>query len=630
MSGIPRNAPEPRSAWALPIPALRLRRWLLLALVTLSALGGLRMMLDILRANGMRPLEAAVLVLFAITFTWLTVAFWTALIGFVLQLLRRHPLTLRRLAVPGGPAPPMARTALVMPVCNEDVPAVLAGLEASWQSLAATGQGRWFDIYLLSDSTDPEHVEAEAAGVAALRRRLGAAARLYYRHRPDNRGRKPGNIADFCQRWGAHYEYMVVLDADSVMEGETLVALVRRMQANPDTGLIQTVPLPTGQTTGFARLLQLAASLYSPMLAHGFAFWQGDTANYWGHNAILRVRPFTEHCGLPPLPGRPPLGGDILSHDFVEAALLRRAGWRVLLLPELGGSYEGIPGNLLDYLRRDRRWCQGNLQHLRLLATPGLHLVSRLHFGLGALAFVSSLLWLLMLAASTADAVDNAVSATQFFGAGYQLFPDWPVSRPDLIRSLLALTIGLLAVPKLLGLLLALRQRRRAFGGGLRLLIGAVAEAAFAVLIAPLTMAFHARFVVTILGGRSVSWDPQVRDARAAPWAEAWRCTAPVTALAVAWGGLAALLAPDFLPWLAPVLAGPLAAVPLVRWSSRPWPGPELLTTAEERTAPVLADYARRRCRRDWPPRARSGLPGLPPERLRPMPVQPLAASPIG
>ncbi|PWG63701.1 glucans biosynthesis glucosyltransferase MdoH [Sediminicurvatus halobius] len=625
MSGIPKSSPD-GSAWRLPIPALGLRRALMLVLVAGTAAAGLRLMLDILRTNGMRPLEAAVLVLFAITFTWLAVAFWTAVIGFLLELLGRHALTLRRRGEPPGPPPELARTALVMPICNEDVPTVLAGLEATWRSLAATGHGAWFDCYLLSDSTDPQRQREEAAGLATLRRRLGEPPGLYYRHREDNRGRKPGNLAEFCQRWGALYEYMVVLDADSVMAGETLVTLVRRMQANPDTGLIQTVPLPVGQQTGFARLLQLAASLYSPMLAHGLAFWQGDTANYWGHNAILRIRPFTEHCGLAPLPGRPPLGGEILSHDFVEAALLRRAGWRVLLLPELGGSFEGLPGNLLDYLRRDRRWCQGNLQHLRLLAVRGLHPISRLHFALGALAFIASLLWLLMLAASTADAVINAVSTAQFFGTGYQLFPDWPVSRPDLIRSLLAVTIGLLAVPKVLGLLLALLRRRQAYGGGVRLTLAAAGEAAFAVIIAPLTMAFHAAFVVTIAAGRAVSWDPQDRDARALPWGEVWRRVGPVTVLALAWGALAAVLAPAFLPWLAPVLFGPLVAAPLVRWSSTPWPGPTLLATAEERQAPVLAEYRRCLRRHAHRPLPAPALPPLPPERGRPMPVRPLAA----
>ena len=160
---------------------------------------------------------------------------------------------------------------------------------------------------------------------------------------------------------------MVVLDADSVMTGRTLVELVRTMEANPRVGLIQTVPIPARRDTLFGRLVQFAASLYSPMLATGQSFWHTDAANYWGHNAIVRIRPFVEHCTLPVLPGAPPLGGPLLSHDFVEAALMRRAGWGVYLLPSIGGSYEEVPANILDYAKRDRRWTQGSLQHLRLL-----------------------------------------------------------------------------------------------------------------------------------------------------------------------------------------------------------------------------------------------------------------------
>ena len=269
-------------------------------------------------------------------------------------------------------------------------------------SLARTGHGEQFDLFLLSDTTDPSIARAEEAAWTTLREQTSHPTALHYRRRAANIGRKAGNIEDFCRRWGGDYDFMVVLDADSIMTGTAVVQLVRAMEASPSAGLIQTVPIPARRTTLFGRLMQFAGCLYSPILATGQSFWQTDTANYWGHNAILRVKPFMDHCGLPVLPGRPPLGGTILSHDFVEAALMRRAGWQVYLLPSIGGSYEEAPENVVEYAKRDRRWTQGSLQHLRLLMTRGFRFVNRLHFLLGAVGYLSSVVWLLMLFASTA------------------------------------------------------------------------------------------------------------------------------------------------------------------------------------------------------------------------------------
>ncbi|MGH7005945.1 MAG: glucans biosynthesis glucosyltransferase MdoH, partial [Alphaproteobacteria bacterium] len=204
-------------------------------------------------------------------------------------------------------------------------------------------------------------------------------------------------MADFLKRWGRHYDYMIVLDADSLMEGRTLVAMARHMDANPGAGLVQAPPVCINRNTLFARMLQFAGRIYGPVFAAGQAFWQMGEGNYWGHNAIIRVRPFTEHCGLPELPGRPPFGGHILSHDFVEAALLVRAGWSVWLAPDLGGSYEEVPPTLLDYAKRDHRWCQGNLQHSRIVGARNLNGVSRFHFIGGIMSYVASPLWLAFL-----------------------------------------------------------------------------------------------------------------------------------------------------------------------------------------------------------------------------------------
>ena len=564
------NVPDPElhRTGSIHLPLVRLRRWLFFGLVAGTTLIGIGMMLDIVRGNGITALEIVILALFAATFSWITIAFWNAVIGFVLRVLRRDPLSLERApAARNRDGPIVSRTALVMPVHNEEPGRVMSGLAAMLRSLARTGHGDQFDVYLLSDTTDPTIARAEEAAWTTLRQRLGRPAGVYYRRRPTNLGRKAGNIADFCLRWGTHYDFMVVLDADSIMCGSAVVELVRTMEANPRAGLIQTVPVPARRTTLFGRLVQFAGCLYSPMLATGQSFWQTDAANYWGHNAIVRVGAFTEHCRLPVLPGSPPLGGAILSHDFVEAALMRRAGWQVYLLPSVGGSYEEVPDNILDYAKRDRRWTQGSLQHLRLLTARGLHAMNRLHFLLGAMGYVSSLLWLLMLLASTAYVLLPYLSTDPLLSAGY---PDWslPWRKPSQILPLLAVTIVLLFVPKLLALILALVRRRRQFGGTARLLLSALLEMLFAVAIAPLMMMYHTRFVMSVLSGHDIRWEPQVREGRAVAWPEAWRKTAGITAVGLSWAGLMLYYSPAFFLWLTPIFTGLLLAAPLVRWTS--------------------------------------------------------------
>ncbi len=570
MSGIPivsSNLPKPPNLRGIICPPLpRLRRRLYFGLVAGTTLIGVTMMLDIVRAAGINALEIIVLVLFAVTFGWISLSFWNAVIGFALMVLRRDPLSLGPAMNRNSEEPIRSLTALVMPARNEDPERVMSGLAAMLGSLARTGQGHQFELHLLSDTTDPTLARAEEAAWATLKQKLGRSTGLHYRRRPDNIGHKSGNIADFCDRWSEDYDFMVVLDADSVMTGRTLVELVRRMEANPRIGLIQTVPIPARRDTLFGRLVQFAASLYSPMLATGQSFWHTDAANYWGHNAIVRIGPFVEHCTLPILSGDPPLGGPLLSHDFVEAALMRRAGWDVYLLPSIGGSYEEVPANILDYAKRDRRWTQGSLQHLRLLWTRGLHPLSRLHFLLGALGYVASLLWLLMLLASTAYIVLPSFGIASFLG-GYSLLPDWPSPWPSQVVPLLGVTIGLLFLPKLLGVILALRHPRP-FGGTGRLLLSALLEMLFAVVIAPVMMMYHSRFVMSVLGGHDIRWEPPVREARAVPWPEAWHKTAGTTVFGLAWAGLTLYSSPTFFLWLTPIFTGVLLAAPLVRWTS--------------------------------------------------------------
>lgn len=554
-----------------PMPFKTLRVWLFaIAAIGLSGYG-ISIMFEILNSNGMTLLEYSLLALFSITFAWIVTAFCSGCIGFILQLFRIDPLTLKKIKPVSinSEALSQQKTAVVMPIYNEDTHRVIAGFEVSLQSLKATGQLKHFDFYLLSDTQDTAIASNELSAWHALCERLGDTAKqVFYRRREDNKHRKVGNLTDFCERWGSQYEHMIVLDADSVMTGQCMLELTTSMLNNPQAGLIQTIPIPVRQDTFFGRFLQFASILYSPMLATGSAFWQTDKANYWGHNAIIRVKAFIDCCGLPTLKGKAPFGGEILSHDFVEASLLHSANWDVLLLADIEGSYEEVPSNILDYAVRDRRWVQGNIQHLGLLSSAKLKLMSKLHFLLGATAYISSLIWLSMLALSTIDAVTRALNSDVYFNRAYQLFPTWQIAKTELIDSLLYLTIIILLLPKLMGVIVTLVHRKQRFGGALKLTLGSIIETVFAIIVAPLMMVFHAYFVVCVFLGKKVKWDAQPREGRMVPWKEAFSYTLLSSLIAIVWGSVAYYFTPVFFWWLSPILLGLILAAPIVRYSS--------------------------------------------------------------
>jgi len=569
MFGIQMTSSKQNKGTSMPFKTVRV--WLF-AIAALGISGyGISIMFEILNSNGMTLLEYALLALFSITFAWIVTAFCSGTIGFLLQLLRIDPLTLKRIKPIFFDSQALAkqRTAVVMPIYNEDTHRVIAGFEVSLESLKETGQLDHFDFYLLSDTQDPQIAKNELSAWHALCERLGSTAKhVFYRRREDNKHRKVGNLTDFCERWGSQYDHMIVLDADSVMTGKCMLELTTSMLNNPQAGLIQTIPIPVRQDTFFGRFLQFASVLYSPMLATGSAFWQTDKANYWGHNAIIRVEAFITCCGLPTLKGNAPFGGEILSHDFVEASLLHSANWDVLLLSDIEGSYEEVPSNILDYAVRDRRWVQGNIQHLGLLSSSKLKLMSKFHFLLGATAYISSLIWLSMLALSTIDAVTRALNSDVYFNRAYQLFPTWQIAKTELIDSLLYLTIIILLLPKLMGVIVTLVHRNKRFGGSIKLILGSIIETVFAIIVAPLMMVFHAYFVICVFLGKKVKWDAQPREGRMVPWREAFGYTLFSTIVAIAWGSTAYYFTPVFFWWLSPILLGLILAAPIVRYSS--------------------------------------------------------------
>jgi membrane glycosyltransferase len=569
------------------------RRALFFSLTFGTALYGADVMFDILKANGLSLLESMSLVLFFVLFTWITGAFWTAVAGFVIRLKGRDPAVIHQDDVAGWPL--RTRTALVMPIYNEDAGRVAAGIDVIWRSLQAQEDQGAFDLFILSDTRKPEIAAAEEAAWRALVARHGAAGRIFYRRRELNTSRKAGNIADFVRKWGGAYECMVVLDADSIMSGKTLVALARLMEKNPNVGIIQALPQPAGRDTLFARLVQFAARLNGPMLSTGLAFWQLGESNYWGHNAILRVRAFAHHCALPHLPGKAPLGGEILSHDFVEAALMRRAGYKAWLLADIDGSWEEVPSNIIDFAARDRRWAQGNLQHTKLLRARGLHWLNRLHMVTGILSYATSPVWLAVLVISSIVVCLAAIQGFQYFQPGaYTLFPDWPESRIDEIASLLTLTFAVLLLPKLLGFILAVSDpvTRRGFGGARRLFASLMVEQVFSMLLAPAMMVFHATFVLSTLAGTPVVWDAQERGDRGVTFLQAFRRHRWQLLLGVAWGALILAFAPSYIYWMLPVLIGLLLAIPLTVYTSRADLGRRfrdhgLLLTPEETQTPA-------------------------------------------
>ncbi len=523
---------------------------------------------DLYWRDGLTGLEIVLLVLFVPLFAQISVGFCTAFAGFYVINRGGDSARISASSPEGGPYR-LASTAIVMPIYNEDVSRVFEGLRVVFKSVQRTQGADHFDFFVLSDSNQPNQWIREEIAWAELCKQVGGFGKIFYRKRRQPINKKAGNVADFLRRWGKNYRYMVVLDADSVMTGEALARLVTLMEENPSAGIIQTAPRVIRGETLYSRLQAFANRLYSPLYLAGLNYWQQHEGNYWGHNAILRVKPFMDHCALPDLPGNEPFGGRILSHDFVEAALMRKAGWGVWLAHDVDGSYEEGPPTLIESAKRDRRWSQGNLQHTWLLTARGFRPANRFHLLMGVMAYVSSPLWLLFLVLSTVEMVNESRAGSTDAAFGFEDTTSvfgYMVAIPEAL-TLFSLTMLLLFLPKFVSVVVTLGQPKEValFGGRWRLALSAILEALGSMLLAPINMIFNTKFVLFTLLGQGVGWVAQKRsaDEDGTDWREAIITHGVSTVFGVVWGVSSLILIPVYFAWLSPVLAGLVFSIPL-------------------------------------------------------------------
>lgn len=503
-----------------------------------------------LSPSGYSALALFVFVCFLITLPWTIIGFWNAVIGLLVMRLAKDPAAAVCPIASGNPSQTISSsTALLSCIRDEDVEALELNLSAMASNLIRAGDDTCFTIYILSDTSQEDIALHEQQMVARLSERLTDHIDVIYRRRAMNTGFKAGNIEDFCDTWGDRHEFAIVLDADSYMSADALVDLVRRMEANPQLGILQSLVAGLPTDSAFARIFQFGMRLGMRSYTIGSAWWQGDCGPYWGHNAIIRLKPFSEHCRLPHLSGKGPLSGPILSHDQVEAVLMRRAGYEVRVLPLETGSYEANPPHLLEFIRRDLRWCQGNLQYRRLLGLNGLKPVSRAQLVLAILMFLGSPAWIgFMVGAATLSMTSN--------GTPY---------RADTGAVLFVTILTMVFAPKLATVadILARADLRKAFGGPIRILLSVGAEILYSAMLAPIMAVAHTLFIGGLTLGKSIGWGAQARDVARLPAALVAGKLWPQTLFGLA-GVIWIAHQPLELVWpVIPVAVGPLLATVL-------------------------------------------------------------------
>src|SRR5262245_1862136 len=513
----------------------------------------------ILAAGGWTFLDTILFVAFALGTPWAVLGFWNALIG--LWLLNVPGKDARMAVAPFAAAgdqrtPIRIKTAVFMTLRNEDAARAIERFKIVADSIERTGEGAAFSYFVLSDSNDATVAAAEERAVAAWQAAAGQAQRIIYRRRSSNVGYKAGNVRDFCARWGDQFGLMLPLDADSLMAGEEIVRLVRIMQAHPKIGILQSLVVGMPSSSAFARIFQFGMRHGMRAYTMGQAWWVGECGPFWGHNALLLVQPFYEHCDLPILPGAPPLGGHVLSHDQVEATLMRRAGYEVRVLPEEVGSWEENPPTMLEFARRDVRWCQGNMQYLKLLDLPGLYPMSRFQLVWAILMFIGIPAWTLMIALLPLAAVQA------------QSIPEFPSGAA---KALYVTYFVMYLMPKIAGLIDAVFGGGVArYGGWLRFLVSAALELVFSFLQGAVSTIRTTIFMLGLLFGKSVVWGGQVRDARGLSWREGARHLWPQTLFGVIVCGALLAIAPQVLLWSLPLTVGYLVAIPFAVLTADP------------------------------------------------------------
>ena len=548
---------------------------------------------DLLWRTGWSTSRTVLLVLFIILFLLAAIGCVHGVFGFLARLLG-DSRTITKLKEFRAQDISGTSTAIVFPVYNEDSGRVCEGLRATYESIERTGQLARFDFFILSDSTNPDKWIEEERRWCELARDLNALGKIYYRRRVDNEGKKSGNIRDFLNNWGRRYRYFICCDADSIMRGDTVIDLVKLMEAHPGVGLIQTVPALINAQSLFGRIQQFANRLYAPVFIAGLNFWAQGFGNYWGHNAIIRTEAFMQNCDLPQLPGRKPFGGHILSHDFVEAALMLKENWQVWLAHDLEGSYEEAPQDLITNAQRDRRWCQGNLQHGMVLFARGLRTTSRIHLLMGIFGYLASPLWLLFMLTYVWIRLFWEYTNLSLIPTGSQLA--WLQNIDPTAHAFLIfiLCMSVLLLPKVLALVDLSRdfKRQREFGSLANAVVGAVAETIFSTLHAPLQMLWHTQFVISNLLGTTVNWAAQQRNADGTPWLYALRSQWWQMLIGLAWSGMIFWFDRPAFWWFAPVLLAMALSVLVSVLTSRADLGGRardagLFLTPEETTPPI-------------------------------------------
>lgn len=529
-----------------------------------------------LALNGATGLEVVEVVLFGSLFAWTSFSCASATAGFVASWREDQAVTGLR-----DQTPLTSRNAILAPVYNEPPGPVFARLEAMLESIEGAGASAQFDVFILSDTRDAVIAQIEQEGYERLCARCAGRGRIYYRRRASNVDRKAGNIAEWVRRFGGAYDHMIILDADSLMAGETLVRLAQAMETGPDIGLIQTVPTIVNGQTLFSRIEQFASRMYGPMFARGLEWWSGSESSYWGHNAILRVTAFAEQAGLPELAGPRPFGGSIMSHDFVEAALMRRAGWEVRLWPGLGGSYEESPPSLIDQIVRDRRWCQGNLQHIGVVGARGLHPLSRFHLLRGFSTYLTAPLWLGLLTIGLLLTIFPELGGSSAKASARFLTPA--------LWSVFALSVTCLLLPKLMAWTLLLRQSRVAgFGGAGKALAGIGFETLVSSLIAPVVLFAQTVAVLQILCGRDAGWAAQRRDIDGLSIFDALRTHKGEAAFGLLLVVLSLAFEPVAFVWIAAPAIALMFAFLVSSWTARHVTEQTTLLTPERLAPPAL------------------------------------------